>query len=155
MELKTCFKCATPKPRSDFYAHPQMADGLLGKCKDCARSGIAANRRDPAKGARIRAYDRGRGNRQPAEYRKAYTNSDRGREAQKRYRVKYPDKAVARNTLGNAVRDGKVAKPSTCQQCGVGGRIHGHHHDYSRPLDVQWLCQACHGKAHRKYELSA
>ena len=35
--MKQCFKCQRQKPRSEFYAHPQMGDRLFGKCKDCTR----------------------------------------------------------------------------------------------------------------------
>jgi hypothetical protein len=27
-------------------------------------------------------------------------------------------------------------------------KVHAHHEDYSRPLDVTWLCQKCHVQRH-------
>lgn len=51
---KTCFKCGASKARSEFYKHPKMADGLLGKCKSCTRSASRAIDRSSTDTAWIR-----------------------------------------------------------------------------------------------------
>jgi hypothetical protein len=34
---KVCFKCNEQKELKDFYTHPKMKDGYLGKCKICTK----------------------------------------------------------------------------------------------------------------------
>lgn len=59
-------------------------------------------------------------------------------------------KRKARAMVNIRVERGTMYKPDTCERCGAGGRIEGHHHDYDKPLEVEWLCEACHGIEHRK-----
>lgn len=58
----------------------------------------------------------------------------------------------AQNAVHDAVRSGKLIKPSSCSECGGEFRIQAHHHHgYEREhlLDVVWLCDSCHKKQHR------
>lgn len=61
-------------------------------------------------------------------------------------------KRHARYLLQLAVRRGDIAKPTQCEDCGVeplARHLHGHHADYSMPLEVEWLCRDCHYDLHR------
>lgn len=37
MGKKTCIKCRTTKPRTEFYKHLTSADGFRGQCKTCVK----------------------------------------------------------------------------------------------------------------------
>lgn len=57
-------------------------------------------------------------------------------------------KERARSKVRYAVWSGKMSKPAHCQECGGETALHGHHDDYSKPLDVRWLCTWCHAAVH-------
>lgn len=59
-----------------------------------------------------------------------------------------PVKAAARSAVSTALLSGTLRRPEACEDCGTPGAPHGHHHDYTKPLDVRWLCMKCHMKAH-------
>ena len=77
---KTCFKCGACKPITEFYRHPQMADGLLGKCKACTKSDVTANRKRNLD--YYRKSDRERAKKPEAYARRArYRKTDKGKAA--------------------------------------------------------------------------
>lgn len=56
--MKTCFKCNKTKELTEFYKHKQMADGYMGKCKDCAKIDVKSNH--SVKADYYREYDKKR-----------------------------------------------------------------------------------------------
>lgn len=66
----------------------------------------------------------------------------------------HPEKVKARSELNNSIRKSLIIKPDQCSKCKKHfpiGKIEGHHIDYTRPLDVIWLCRPCHKMIERKY----
>ncbi len=62
-----------------------------------------------------------------------------------------PDKHKARTLVADALRAGRLVKPSRCQRCSAKSEnLHAHHWDYhpDAALDVRWLCSKCHGEVH-------
>lgn len=148
---KLCFRCNTSKPVDEFYRHPQMADGHLGKCKECAKTDVLLNRTNNAE--YYKQFDRDRAylpHRVTA--RKAYAKTPEGQAAQtrrtKKWAALHPDQKHAMTIVGNAVRDGRMTR-LPCSRCDT-PNAHAHHPDYSKPLEVIWLCPQCHCDEHKR-----
>ncbi len=52
----------------------------------------------------------------------------------------------ARQRVGAAIKRGELVRPEICEECGRESYIEAAHADYSRPLEVRWLCRRCHRK---------
>ena len=132
---KTCFKCGSTKPIEDFYAHPRMRDGHLNKCKECTR--VDSSMRDPEK---LKAYEAIRS--------KTPKRRALALKVQRSIRERYPEKSTAHNKLSRAIKKGLVKRLAFCEICQSQQHVHAHHDDYSKPLEVRWLCSSCHRKHH-------
>lgn len=58
-------------------------------------------------------------------------------------------KTKAQQLCQKAIRDG-VLDRQPCEKCGT-EKVHAHHTDYSKPLDVMWLCPKHHKEWHKNY----
>lgn len=79
---------------------------------------------------------------------KAYSKTPAGRRARrishKNQREKNPTVYFARQEVYKALRRGDLVK-EPCTFCGE-EKTGAHHPDYSKPLDVIWVCDRCHKK---------
>ena len=134
-KTKRCFKCGKRRALSSFYAHPQMGDGLLGKCKDCTKRDVALHIRKKRLDPEWLAAERAR-------------CVEKSIRLNPGYKKKNPARFEARIALNNAVQRGKLVKPTSCSRCKVECNPDGHHRDYGKPLEVVWLCRRCHCAEH-------
>jgi len=58
-----------------------------------------------------------------------------------------PEKQKARQVVYRNKLSGRLIR-LPCRVCG-NKESEAHHADYSRPLDVDWLCRTCHSNTHR------
>ena len=150
--MKVCRECNIDKPLTEFYKHERMADGHLNKCIPCVKSRVNKHREVHLE--KIREYDKKRANKpHRVQARKDYQKTEAGKLAAKKtratYRKKYPMAYVAHVITGNAIRDGKLFPETSCSVCNSTEKIEGHHDDYTKPMDVRWLCEKCHKEWHR------
>lgn len=106
-----------------------LKDGPEAICKSCKSIKFKERRKAPGFRESHREYERNK-----------KRNEDRV-------------KLKARRDVRQAIISGRMKRPESCQECGSVSEIHGHHIDYTRPLDVDWLCAKCHSGRHAKLRL--
>jgi hypothetical protein len=148
--MKRCFKCAQVKPLSEFYKHSGMGDGYLGKCKNCTRADAGVRRaeklRDPNWVEQEVSRCREKARRARATGTMPKPSAEARRKTLTGHAARYPLKHAARLALNNAIRDGRIVR-QPCAVCG-NPKSQGHHDDYSKSLDVTWLCTKHHAERH-------
>lgn len=117
---KQCFKCEQVKPLSEFYKHPQMADGHVNKCKECNKVDVQKNY--ATRRPQYSEYDRTR--EQTPERR------EKKLEYQRRARARHPEKNSARAKVRRAILSGHLSKPTFCGCCGRIGDVEAHHTEH-------------------------
>jgi hypothetical protein len=131
--MKKCSCCKILKSSKDFYKCRSFKDGLQYFCKKCSsRSGKY--------GKNIRIADK------LYQQKKRKLNSAKKLEETNKYNHKYPERYKAIYLVSQAIKKG-IIKKLNCRICGRKD-TQGHHSDYSKPLDVDWLCPIHHKLLH-------
>jgi uncharacterized OB-fold protein len=118
--LRECFTCRQIKPLSEFYKDRTKPLGIGTRCKACSKQRDKLRPRNP--------------------------NLEPMREKSKRWRVANPEKTIAHRLVRDEVKAGRLVR-GVCERCGRTD-AHAHHDDYSKPLDVRWLCPKHHKEHH-------
>lgn len=135
---KLCNSCKTVKDWSEYFLRPTGRPRAL--CKVCYTQRRVAHRKKHAE--RYRQYNRDE---------KKARSKELSKRAMDRYHTDevYRTKVRARAYVNSHIRRGKLTR-KPCESCGD-ARSQGHHNDYSKPLEVRWLCAACHTKEHMSH----
>ena len=142
---KRCSTCRQLKPLAAFCRRKpkggRYKDGYSGQCKDCLYAPTRLWRKTERGRIMQLACNKRRKERAPDKCKaEAYR-------ATKRNRIKFPEAYRARWMVRNAIRDGKLTR----KPCFCGAPAEAHHEDYSKPLEVDWLCTK-HHKVHHHNE---
>lgn len=139
MGMKTCNTCFQSLPLEMFRKRTASKDGLAYDCRSCHN--ISTQKWRDADPSRV----------QSVEKRRYLKRKDQVSMNQSLSIVSRPELHRAHVQVKYALDTGKLERPSSCSRCGRTAKVIAHHHDYSQPLDVEWICRSCHTKEHRTY----
>lgn len=132
--MKKCCICKLEKPYTDFYKDRVTRDGYDFICKECNRLRYRDRRKD---GVSYKKKDE-----------KYYKNHRK--EILLRRKIWYQKnkiKVTAHFKVQRALYKGLLIRKN-CEICGSDKDINAHHEDYSKPLEVKWLCRTHHFRLH-------
>jgi ribosomal protein S27AE len=130
-----CCKCKELKPEESFYKDRTQKTGRGSYCKDCFR----AYNSEKTKKDRDKYIEKSRNYRE--------RNKNIISEKQKIYQANNREKIIAHGLVRRALEKGTIIKKELCEKCGEPSVL-SHHEDYSKPLDIMWLCLRCHQILH-------
>lgn len=142
----TCRKCGA----QDSVTHHRAVVKKHIRCNRCVADAAASLRAKrnaegrpiPRSVERAKEYEAERSARPEVRARRAADMARYSRDPMLRERHE------ARWQVRRAVASGKLVR-GCCEVCGS-VKTHGHHDDYSKPLDVRWLCPTHHREHHAR-----
>lgn len=137
MEHRTCSKCGLTKSANEFS---RLGEGRHSHCKACR-----------LKDERLRLRKRG-GSPDRREYSRTHyhANSEAAKARTRETRTRHPLKYAAQKAITAGLKAGRIVR-EPCLFCDA-VKVEAHHHDYSQPLAVTWLCRRHHKLVHREVD---
>lgn len=118
-----CLDCHHSFPATSDHFHKNGLGGLRHVCKECAiKRTLKWQQENPATESRYKYV--------------------------RRWVLNNPDKVKAHSTVHRAIKTGKLVR-GPCEVCGS-TKVQAHHDDYTKRLEVRWLCNIHHNLHHRK-----
>jgi hypothetical protein len=141
LTLRKCRTCGEAKPLDEFYRHPSSASRRQSSCKACQKR----------RAAEWQQAHKGRHRDSVALWKSTHREQVRRYESAGRARRDKADQALVRtvvrvaSTVRRAIKSGVLVPPDYCSSCAdTDLKLDAVHEDYSRPLEVTWLCRRCH-----------
>lgn len=128
---KACDACQVMRPLAAFPRHGATKDGRRKTCRACVAAMQAAKTTDEPR---------------------VIVRLANNRHNVSKWKNRNPEKLRAQKLVREAIRTGRLKRPDRCsvRGCKLGGRIEGHHPDYSEPLKVRWFCRRHHVREHQR-----
>lgn len=136
--FRRCKGCGATKPLDEYYKHPTSAGGRRATCKPCLRT----KAREYHVANRVARAERG------AAWRAK--NPEKVARSARKWYANNRQKWLAHRRVRYAIETGRLVR-EPCECCGA-VPVHAHHDDYSKPLEVRWLCPRCHKAEHARLD---
>jgi hypothetical protein len=120
---KRCPRCLETKARDQFGR--RGANGVQPYCRPCSTLNVA-------------------------DWLKRPGNRERHNANIVASKQRTPERTVARKVVSNALATGRLFRGSCVVGSDCAGPVQAHHDDYSKPLDVRWLCRKHHEALHHQ-----
>lgn len=135
--MKICLKCKIRKPNKEYHFRDKPRGILRERCKACIKEYQSSPRI-----MEIKRISQAK-----------YSKTKKGRATEQRHSPKRwaRVKSLQRDRVYAQVR--YKLKKQPCSVCG-NERSQAHHDDYSKPLDVVWLCSKHHSEVHRNAKIN-
>jgi hypothetical protein len=138
---KTCNSCGILKQPEEYYINPYSGDGRRSNCIPCAKQWYYDFywKNHDRLCAKTENWRRLNLDKRAASLRKMVVRDPKYFvRAVEGWRCRYPLKAAAHQAVRYAVKGGHLQR-EPCAVCGA-VKVQAHHRDYSKPLEVEWLC---------------